>query len=79
MRKNTHLAELLKLPPVERLEAANSLLDSLQDDLDNPDWEEIWSHELKRRLAGLQDGSRQPVPSETVFANARRRLHKLDG
>jgi putative addiction module component (TIGR02574 family) len=68
--KEQHLAELLKLPATERLEAGNALLDSLDDD-DDPEWEAAWSRELTRRLAGLQDGSRKAIDAATVLAEAR--------
>jgi putative addiction module component (TIGR02574 family) len=72
--KERHLAELLKLPADERLEAANALFDSLDADSDSADWEQIWTAELNARLAGLLDGSRQAVPARDVLAEARARL-----
>jgi putative addiction module component (TIGR02574 family) len=72
--KEEHLAALLALTPDERLEAANALLDSLDADSAAPDWETRWAEELQRRLAGLQDGTRQPVAAADVFAEARSRL-----
>lgn len=70
----THLAELMKLPAVERLEAANLLFESVEKADDDPDWERSWGDELARRLQGLKDGSREPVDAATVFAEARARL-----
>ncbi|HUH00552.1 MAG TPA: addiction module protein [Kofleriaceae bacterium] len=72
--KEEHLAALLDLTPDERLEAANILLDSLDAESGDPEWETRWAEELQRRLAGLQDGSRQPAAAAEVFAEARSRL-----
>jgi len=73
-QKEHHLAALLKLTPGERLEAANALLDSLDADSADPEWEARWAEELQRRLEGLEDGSRKPVAATDVFADARSRL-----
>jgi len=68
------LAELLRLSPHERLEAANELLDSLDADSADPDWEAAWAKELRKRLDGLASGERDAIAAEEVFAHARARL-----
>lgn len=72
--KDKHLAALLELSPDERLDVANALLDSLDADSADEDWEAAWATELNRRLDGLMNGTRRAVPASDVFANARARL-----
>lgn len=72
--KEEHLAELLKLAPDERLEVANALLDSLDDESAAADWENAWAAELTRRLEGLQSGERRTISADEVFAEARERF-----
>lgn len=67
-----HLAALLELPSDERIEIANALLDSVEEE--EPGWENAWAAELARRVEGLRDGSRQPIDSETARGRIIERL-----
>ena len=63
------LEEALKLPVEARAALAGSLLDSLDDAVDE-DAEEAWALEIARRLEEVQSGKVQAVP----WAEARRRI-----
>jgi putative addiction module component (TIGR02574 family) len=63
------LEEALKLPMEARAALAGSLLDSLDETVDE-DLEQAWALEIARRLEELQSGKVRPVP----WAEARRRI-----
>jgi putative addiction module component (TIGR02574 family) len=63
------LKEALALPPEARAALADYLWDSLDPEVD-PDVEESWRHEIRRRLAQLDSGAVAAVP----WAEARARL-----
>ena len=71
--KTEQLAALLELPEEERVEVANALFDSVDDD-EEPAWETAWADELRVRLEGLRSGARKPVPASEVFARVRAKL-----
>ena len=73
----SQLATLLKLSPVERLAVANALLDSLEVEAEHANWESDWCLELKSRLQGIQEGTRNTIDAQTVFADVYRRLNVL--
>ena len=50
------LKEALALPPEARAALADYLWDSLDSEVD-PDVEESWRHEVRRRLAQLDSGA----------------------
>jgi len=64
-------AQLLRLPTEERAHLARVLIGSLDDSLS---LDPAWLEEARRRAAELQVGAVAPVPADTVFAAARRRL-----
>ena len=66
---NDLLKEALKLPPEARAALAGSLLDSLDQEVDE-DAEEAWKQEIDRRLRELDSGSVKPIP----WSDARRRI-----
>ena len=66
---NNLLKEALKLPPETRAALAGSLLDSLDQDV-NEDAEAAWHAEIDRRLRELDSGKVKTVP----WAEARRRI-----
>ncbi len=70
----SHLAALMKLPRLERLEVANLLFESIEDVEEDPGWERQWLAELSSRISGLMDGSRQAIDATTVFQEARDRF-----
>lgn len=63
------LHEALKLPPEGRAALAGSLLESLDDRIDE-DAEAAWATEIAKRAAELDKGSVGTVP----WAEARRRI-----
>ena len=63
------LKEALKLPPEARAALAGSLLDSLDQEVDE-DAETAWHAEIGRRLRELDSGKVKPVP----WSKARRRI-----
>lgn len=63
------LEEALKLPVEARAALAGSLLDSLDDTIDE-DVEQAWAVEIARRLEEVQSGKVRGVP----WAEARRRI-----
>lgn len=63
------LKEALKLPPEARAALAGSLLDSLDQEVDE-DAEAAWHAEIDRRLRELDSGTVKPVP----WFEARRRI-----
>jgi putative addiction module component (TIGR02574 family) len=70
------LSELLKkaraLPPEARAALAGSLLESLDDTVDQGA-EEEWSKEIGRRIAELDSGKVKPIP----WAEARRQISAI--
>lgn len=63
------LEEALRLPPEARAAIAGSLLDSLDDVIDE-DAESEWEREVARRLQELDSGKVKPLP----WSEARRRI-----
>jgi len=68
------LVEALRLTDEERAALAGELLDSLDSDVD-PDAEEAWAAEIRRRLSDLEGGRATTVP----WSEARRRIHAAAG
>jgi putative addiction module component (TIGR02574 family) len=66
---NNLLKEALKLPPEARAALAGSLLDSLDQEVDE-DAEAAWHAEIDRRLKELDSGKVKTVS----WAEARRRI-----
>lgn len=63
------LEKALKLPPEARAAIAGSLLDSLDQTVDD-DAESAWEEEIRLRLKDLDEGKVKLVP----WAEARRRI-----
>ncbi len=66
---NDLLKEVLKLPPEARAALAGSLLDSLDQEVDE-DAETAWHAEIDRPLRNLDSGKVKPIP----WSEARRRI-----
>ncbi|HET7233209.1 MAG TPA: addiction module protein [Longimicrobium sp.] len=68
--------EALQLPASERAALAHRLIASLEEDgEDDPaDVELAWTAEIRRRLNEYRRGEVQPIPSDEVFAKARKLL-----
>lgn len=65
-----HLEALLKLPAEERSAAAQVLLESLEDEEDDPASAEAWAMEIQRRIEENAPG----IPADEVFAELRARF-----
>ena len=61
----------LSLPRAERAQLAQQLIASLDRD---PEIEAAWDEEIRRRVAELEKGTAETIPSAEVFAEARRWL-----
>lgn len=55
------LEKLLALPPHERVELANSLLESLDQDSQAAAHDDAWDEEIARRLGDVDSGRVTPV------------------
>ena len=66
---NDLLKEALRLPPEARAALAGSLLDSLDQDVDE-DAEAAWHAEIDRRLRELDSGAVKPI----AWSEARRKI-----
>ena len=64
---------LVVLPPADRAEIAQRLIESL-DEPAQPDWEMSWDEELKKRAERMKNGSVQGIPFDEVMANLRRKF-----
>jgi putative addiction module component (TIGR02574 family) len=62
--------EALKLPPEARAALAGTLLESLDEPIDD-DSEAAWSMEIRQRLDDLDSGKAKTVP----WSELRRRIH----
>jgi putative addiction module component (TIGR02574 family) len=65
--------EALALPSEARAALADSLLDSLDAEVD-PDAEQAWREEIERRAASIDAGIAILIPWEEVQARLRERL-----
>lgn len=64
-------AQLLLLPNEERAHLARILIESLDD---QPELEDHWLDEARRRAAELQAGTLEGIPAAEAFKSARQRL-----
>jgi putative addiction module component (TIGR02574 family) len=69
MKQPDILKEALNLPPEARASLAGSLLDSLDQGVDD-NADSTWQEEVARRLAELDSGSVKPIP----WSEARRKI-----
>ena len=67
--------EIDKLSPKQKAELARTLIDSLDEDLDE-DVEQIWIDEAARRFEAYRRGEMSARPAAEVFARARARLRR---
>ena len=61
------LHEALELPPEQRAALADSLLNSLDTEVD-ADVEQAWQDEIERRIESVRNGTTELVPWEEVQA-----------
>jgi putative addiction module component (TIGR02574 family) len=71
---NDLLKRAMSLPPEDRAALASSLLESLDEAVDE-DSEAAWDDEIKRRVDDIRSGRVKTIPGEQVLGrlNARRR------
>ncbi|HEX4037832.1 MAG TPA: addiction module protein [Acidobacteriaceae bacterium] len=69
------LHEALELPAEARAALADSLLDSLDKDVD-ADTEQAWREEIERRAISLDEGTANLVSWEEVQSRLIRQLHR---
>jgi putative addiction module component (TIGR02574 family) len=67
------LHEAMELPAEARAALADSLLSSLEEEID-ADAEQLWRQEIELRLASLNDGSVQLLPWSEVQARLSSRV-----
>ena len=67
--------ELDKLTPKQKAELARTLIDSLDEDLDE-DVEQLWLDEATRRYEAYRGGEMSSRPAAEVFARVRARLRR---
>ncbi len=65
----------MALPPDERALLAQRLWDSLEDFV-NPEIEQAWLEEAKKRWHEIEEGKVQCIPAEEVMKKARANLNK---
>jgi putative addiction module component (TIGR02574 family) len=68
------LTHALKLPPAARAALADSLVDSLDTDVDE-DAEEAWRHEIALRVQDLESSAVQTIAWDDVRRQLRRRFN----
>ena len=77
-RANQLLAEVLRLPPAERVEFAERILESF-DDPQRRALDAEWAAEIERRIAAYERGEVTAIPAEEVFAAINQRGHGRPG
>ena len=63
---------LVVLPPADRAEIAQRLIESL-DVAGDPDWETAWTEELQKRAERMKNGSAPGIPFDEVMAKLRQK------
>jgi putative addiction module component (TIGR02574 family) len=71
-----HLRELLKLPVEDRARAAKLLLDSLDEEPEDPDAEASRIAELSRRARAVADGTAELIDADEVRRRIAARLRE---
>jgi putative addiction module component (TIGR02574 family) len=64
----------LSLPPAVRAQLAESLLDSLETNVDRAAIDAAWKEEIVRRVEALDRGETETVPAEEVISELRSRV-----
>ncbi|HWO19660.1 MAG TPA: addiction module protein [Kofleriaceae bacterium] len=70
------LRELLKMPVEDRAHAAKRLLDSLDEDPEDPDVQALRAAELTRRARAVADGSAELIDADEVRRRVAARLRE---
>ncbi|MBF0284094.1 MAG: addiction module protein [Magnetococcales bacterium] len=61
--------ETRQLPPAERLEVVDAILDSL--DQPDPEIDRLWLQEIKERMEAFRKGEMEAFPMDEVMARLR--------
>ena len=69
---NDWMSLLVVLPPADRAEIAQRLIESLDEPAD-ADWEAAWANELQKRAEGMKSGAVQGIPIDDVMAKLRQK------
>jgi putative addiction module component (TIGR02574 family) len=69
---NDWLKLLVMLPPADRAEIAERLLDSLDEPAD-PDWKTAWRSELEKRAERMKSGAVKGIPFDEVMTSLRKK------
>jgi len=64
-------SQVRQLPPADRARLAEVLLESLAE-VSSPSVEAAWEAEIRKRIAAYERGEVELIPSDEVFARARR-------
>jgi putative addiction module component (TIGR02574 family) len=67
-----HVQALLKFPAGDRARAATQLLDSLDDEVEDPRAEQAWAVEIERRLAKIEAGQATLVSMDEAVMRLQR-------
>ena len=68
-------AEAMQMPANERARLARRLIESLEEEVEDPaEVEHAWEIEIRRRLVEFRAGRVQGIPATDVFTEARHRL-----
>jgi putative addiction module component (TIGR02574 family) len=62
---------------VDRVRAARQLLDSLDDEVEDPRAEQSWAVEIERRLARIEAGQAKLVAMDEAVMRLQRAAHAL--
>ncbi len=66
--------EIFQLPTNERALLAQQLIDSLDEDGEDPEAEQHWIKEVNRRYQAYKEERVKGIPSKQVFGEARSRF-----
>lgn len=78
-RAEEHLQELLALPVEDRAHAAKLLLDSLDEQVEDPDAEALRGAEPTRRACAVAEGTAELVDADEVRRRVAARLREVRG
>jgi putative addiction module component (TIGR02574 family) len=68
-------ADAMKLPIRERVQLAQRLVETLDDEVE-PDTEALWFAEAERRLEELRSGNVEGIDADEAFRSARKALNR---
>lgn len=66
MQKNDLIRTILSMPPMDRIEIVDKVMDGFNSNPDN-DIAKLWEEESERRVDGYLDGSIKAISAKEVF------------